>query len=121
MAPYGDGRGPAGLGRGTGRGRGGCMNRNRQNTGVWRSFLNMFCRPKSAPVLSSKGTITGRRDMFAMVDMSRCTRCGICIDVCPVLAISYKNDGTAINREVCIGCGQCVHACPKDAIYLKER
>ncbi len=122
MTPYGDGTGPAGQGPGTGRGRGRCGNRSRQNAGGWRGIFNLFRRhpkPETKPLLQEPAV--NQRSSFASVDVSRCTRCGICIEVCPVSAISLQNNETVINRETCIGCGRCTQACPKDALRLMER
>jgi pyruvate formate lyase activating enzyme len=40
-----------------------------------------------------------------------CRRCGRCIDVCEVGAISITNQGTKINRKICTNCGKCIEAC----------
>lgn len=80
--------------------------------------------------------------------MTNCNQCGLCIDMCPVLALSRLTVGTVVldkkkcvgcqacvgfcPREVmrkapqvitpfkCIACGQCVKACPEGALELKE-
>ncbi|NLE28861.1 MAG: 4Fe-4S binding protein [Phycisphaerae bacterium] len=123
MAPYGDGTGPAGRGPGTVRGRGRCGYRNQQSnsSGGWWRIFNIFRRSRSMPTLPSQEPVMGRRSVLASVDLSRCTHCGVCADVCPVSAILFSNDRTVIDPKVCIGCGQCVLICPKDAIRLMER
>ena len=49
----------------------------------------------------------------------KCSSCGLCVDVCPVEAISpigvYK-----INAELCIACGLCQESCPSLAISISE-
>ena len=51
------------------------------------------------------------------VDVTRCTGCGACVEVCPVEAIAALVDGKArVDEELCTGCGACVDACPEDAI-----
>lgn len=46
-------------------------------------------------------------------EMTNCDHCGLCIDMCPVLAIKRLPNGTVIlNRSVCIGCLSCVAFCP---------
>ena len=56
--------------------------------------------------------------MAANIDSEKCTGCGVCIDVCPLEAISL-NDGIAvIDEDTCTECGLCVNVCPNDAIDL---
>ena len=44
-----------------------------------------------------------------------CVACGICMDECPVEAIS-EGDIYVIDQEKCTECGSCKEACPNDAI-----
>jgi len=81
-------------------------------------------------------------------EMTDCNMCGLCIDMCPVLAIRRINSGTVLlDKKKCVGCqacvgfcprsvmrrapdvitpfkciacGQCVKACPEGALELKE-
>ncbi len=47
----------------------------------------------------------------------QCTGCSVCLDLCPVSAISLDN-GRAITGEGCKGCGRCAAACPAETIEL---
>jgi ferredoxin len=50
------------------------------------------------------------------VNEEMCVGCGVCVDECPVDAISL-NDGTAlINQATCIRCGTCHDVCPQEAV-----
>ncbi len=49
------------------------------------------------------------------IDSEKCTRCGGCIDLCPVIAISMINDVVTVDDERCTGCGICVKVCPMRA------
>jgi ferredoxin len=46
-----------------------------------------------------------------------CVSCGICVDDCPVDAITLNEDQKAIiNEDECIRCGQCHDICPQEAV-----
>ncbi|MGC9323775.1 MAG: 4Fe-4S dicluster-binding protein [Desulfomonilia bacterium] len=56
----------------------------------------------------------------AVVDKESCVACSMCIDECPVDAISMNESQVIqVDEEVCIGCGVCTHFCPADAIHLQ--
>ncbi|MBV4418448.1 nitroreductase family protein [Clostridium tyrobutyricum] len=51
------------------------------------------------------------------VDKNLCTRCKLCIEVCPSSVIDINKDGPyALNPDSCIACGQCTAVCPNKAI-----
>jgi anaerobic carbon-monoxide dehydrogenase iron sulfur subunit len=42
-----------------------------------------------------------------------CNHCGLCVDLCPVLALRRLKSGTvALNKGLCVGCQACVAFCP---------
>jgi len=46
-----------------------------------------------------------------------CVGCGVCVDDCPVGAITLKEDQKAIiNEDECIRCGRCHDVCPQEAV-----
>ena len=54
-----------------------------------------------------------------MVNKEKCIRCGTCVAICPVGAISFDSDGKAvIDKAKCIHCGACEASCPVSAIKL---
>lgn len=56
-----------------------------------------------------------------MIDQKKCIGCGTCIEMCPVNAISFNEDGKAvINKDICIKCGTCEAVCPVNAIEIKR-
>ena len=78
----------------------------------------------------SVGSISRRKikrdDLIAVyfireTDKDECTRCGQCVDICPVNAIHLKDDSLAVDKEWCIGCGLCIHPCPTSAAKLRRK
>ncbi|NPV59411.1 MAG: 4Fe-4S binding protein [Actinobacteria bacterium] len=57
----------------------------------------------------------------SVLDAGRCDGCGICLERCPMYAISQANGVAAIDPRRCIGCGVCIPTCPQEAISLEER
>ncbi|RLC63913.1 MAG: hypothetical protein DRI48_08040 [Chloroflexi bacterium] len=50
------------------------------------------------------------------IDVTRCTGCGACVEVCPTGAITLADAQAHVNEETCTGCGACANVCPVDAI-----
>lgn len=49
-----------------------------------------------------------------------CTGCGMCVETCPVEAISLVDNIAVIDKEVCLECGACIDVCPVEAIHEEE-
>ena len=52
-------------------------------------------------------------------DSSRCTRCGRCLEVCPMGSIA-NNDGMPTFDGICIKCQACRLSCPTEAIAFSD-
>ena len=50
------------------------------------------------------------------VDEDMCVGCGLCVDECPVEAISMPEAIATINEEECMRCGRCHDVCPQEAV-----
>lgn len=55
--------------------------------------------------------------LITLVDEERCSRCGICVGVCPYNArqIDEKEHKLVVTEALCVGCGSCTAACPSGA------
>jgi len=50
-------------------------------------------------------------------EMTVCNHCGLCMDMCQVLALKRLPSGTvALDKGACIGCQACVAFCPISAM-----
>ncbi len=68
--------------------------------------------------LAAKG---GKLEMHSQtkptVKKEKCTKCEICLDVCPADAIAITETCAVIEKS-CIGCASCVEMCPEGAIRI---
>ena len=48
----------------------------------------------------------------------KCTHCGLCVDICPTQALSFKRPEMKIefDKRKCIACELCLRTCPVKAI-----
>ena len=58
------------------------------------------------------------RKVKPKTDMTKCDRCGICIELCPLGSID-KEDPSVING-ICMKCCACTKKCPKGAKYFDD-
>ncbi len=45
-----------------------------------------------------------------------CTACGVCVEECPVGAMSIVDETARIDEAECIRCGRCHDVCPEEAV-----
>ena len=74
--------------------------------------LHMLLHPQIMKTQEFKGP------KLAVIDKTKCIKCGLCKDSCRFDAI---NDSIQIDPFSCEGCGVCVVVCPEEAISLQKR
>jgi len=57
----------------------------------------------------------------AMIDQSKCTSCGRCVELCRFDAIRVENGMYEVDPIACEGCTLCKLACPESAIDMVSR
>jgi NAD-dependent dihydropyrimidine dehydrogenase PreA subunit len=68
--------------------------------------------------------VTVRIPKLIEIDSEKCFDCGACLSLCPVSAVTLKEDfSIAFDDKKCIGspCSMCVDICPVRAIKLVEQ
>jgi len=57
-------------------------------------------------------------ELLAVTDLTACTHCGACVDVCYFGARAMSGDRLAVDPERCYGCGLCAGVCPESCIRM---
>ncbi len=94
---------------------------NSQNLSFICSCCGCCCENLTKLVLLPNPGDFSITNYYAEVDSDLCSGCGTCVEICPMKAISLKDDISLIKRKRCIGCGNCVAKCPEEAISLYKR
>lgn len=72
-------------------------------------------------ITRTKGALSRPESSFhSSVVETACNACGICVDRCPVDAITVNGVAT-VDTARCIGCGLCASTCPTEAMALVRR
>lgn len=50
------------------------------------------------------------------IDLNKCIKCGLCVEICKEKAITIDENGIRIDKSKCSHDGKCIRACPFDAI-----
>lgn len=56
-----------------------------------------------------------------VIDKEKCTKCGACVNACPVNVLVKENDEIIVKSpENCIGCRACEASCEQEAIKVED-
>ena len=61
-------------------------------------------------------TVTDVEVPVPEIELTKCTFCGMCSDVCEYNAIAVLNDKVMVFPTLCHSCGGCYHICPERAV-----
>jgi polyferredoxin len=65
-------------------------------------------------------SFTNKIDPFEVrIDKKKCTRCKVCINVCPTFSLDENDLEKGKANLSCTKCGKCISRCPKQAISLE--
>ncbi len=78
------------------------------------SNLSLILNPK---IVEKHDYYGGKK---ALIEQGKCTKCGICKEVCRFEAINIVNGDYIVDEYACEGCNACVYKCPENAIKLIE-
>jgi len=56
---------------------------------------------------------------IAEVDPLVCDECGLCLPLCPTMAIAMRREGLHIDVDACTGCRKCIDPCPVGALSMR--
>ncbi len=65
------------------------------------------------------GALTRRKNGVVWLDKDICVGCQACVGFCPIGAM--RKSEARIEPFKCISCGSCVRACPENALELVEK
>jgi len=54
----------------------------------------------------------------ALIDISKCTGCGQCVEACPFKALSLVEEKMVCDDEKCMDCSHCLYLCPEMVFSL---
>ena len=80
---------------------------------LWHNYLCPFGLVMKLPSL--------RRFLMPRIENDKCTKCNICVKICPTEAIEINNKKLHIIDNKCILCYRCEKICKFDSIKIKTK
>jgi uncharacterized Fe-S center protein len=66
-----------------------------------------------------EGKLVQHSTVAPVVNCASCKGCAVCVNYCPVSAISLRQKKAFIEEDACIGCGECIALCPEGAVEIQ--
>lgn len=79
-----------------------------------------FCCDDCCGYFLNPGDVCDKGSRIERTDMTRCTQCGACIDVCYFQARTMPGP-LVVSSDRCYGCGLCRSVCPEECITMVKR
>ena len=57
---------------------------------------------------------------IAVVDRQLCDACGLCMPLCPPMAIVMRREGLIVDALTCTGCRKCIAPGPVGALLMVD-
>ncbi|MGZ7047468.1 MAG: 4Fe-4S binding protein [Methanobacterium sp.] len=84
------------------------------------SLKEEYFETQNGKILFMRKALDQERIGEIAIDNIICQSCGVCINKCPVDALSFEGEDVVVNKDECILCDQCETICPVSAIKLKS-
>jgi len=90
--------------------------RDVRNGTVKKRGFSIGARLLGLPQIVFMGTMERRANRAVRID-GDCTRCGLCVEICPMGNFSMEGEGVRLNQN-CTMCYRCINMCPEKAISV---
>lgn len=81
-------------------------------------LVEEFFETRDDDIYFIRRDITNMRDGEFTIQGDLCQACGVCVNQCPVDALTLENDEIFVNQDLCISCRECEALCPVNAIKI---
>jgi energy-converting hydrogenase A subunit Q len=83
------------------------------------SLKEEYFNTRDGKIFYVRKSLEGPRTGEITIDSETCQLCGVCVNKCPVDAMSIEDNKIIVDAEKCIVCDACEVTCPVHAVKLK--
>jgi len=77
-----------------------------------------FFQVEKGKIFYKRRKVLGPSSGEVLIDNTTCQQCGVCVNKCPVDALSLEGAQVIVDQDKCIFCGECQAICPTRAVTL---